>query len=200
MRRFMIFLCIVIGYSFCSSNTSAPIPMSRYLEFARASADWIWDHYDSLLATWRQTLDPKNVFGYRPPPRFLEMATIYATLYEREGNEEYANRAKKDRVIHVGIKRALRMDMVRDWRRPKYTYESGRIQYNKLETNGDFFYTARSGEKLAFTIVNLTKAVYGDHMLLDQKPSLYGLAFDGSPDAPGVGKVRYWRDEIKLRY
>lgn len=104
-----------------------------------------------------------------------------------------------DRIIHIGVKRNLRMDMVRDWRRPKYTYEAGRIQYNKLETNGDFFYTARTGKTLAFTIVNLTKAVYGDRVLFDQKPSLYGLAFDGSPDAPGVGKVRYWRDEVELK-
>lgn len=105
----------------------------------------------------------------------------------------------KGRIIQVGVKRDLRMDMVRDWRRPKYTYESGRIQYDDMETNGDFFYTARTGKKLAFTVVNLTKAVYENHVLFNQVLSLYGLAFDGSPDRAGVGKVRYWRDEVVLK-
>ncbi len=103
------------------------------------------------------------------------------------------------RIIQVGMKQDLRMDMIRDWRRPKYTYESGRIRYDQLETNGDFFFTARSGKKLAYTIVNLTRAVYRDQILYNQMPSQYGLAFDGGPDQPGVGKVRYWRDEVEIK-
>jgi len=45
-----------------------------------------------------------------------------------------------DKKIIIGAKRDLRMDMVRDWRRPKYTYQSGRIGYGDLETNGDFLF------------------------------------------------------------
>ena len=104
-----------------------------------------------------------------------------------------------DRIIRLGVKRDLRMDMIRDWRRPKYTYESGCIRYGAFESNGDFFFTALEGKTLAYTVVNLTKAVYGDRILFEQLPSSYGLAFDGSPDAPGVGKVRYWRDRINLK-
>jgi len=50
----------------------------------------------------------------------------------------------KDRTIQVVIKCDLRMDMIRDYRRPKYAYESGKIQYGKMETNTDFFYTNRT--------------------------------------------------------
>jgi len=101
--------------------------------------------------------------------------------------------------IIIGAKRDLRMDMVRDWRRPKYTYESGRIGYGGLETNGDFLFAIKQGNKLAYTAVNLTKIKYKDRWLLEPKPAQFGLAFDGSPDAPGVGKLRYWRDEVEIK-
>ena len=103
-----------------------------------------------------------------------------------------------ERVITVGAKRDLRMDMIRDWRRPKYTYDAGKIQYGDFETNGDFLFSVRSGNKLAYTVVNLIKAKYGDQVLFDQNPALFGLNFDASPDGPGIGKVRYWRDEVVL--
>jgi len=102
------------------------------------------------------------------------------------------------RLISIGVKRDLRMDIARDWRRPRYTYEAGRIAYGALETNGDFFFATREANKLAFTVVNLTRATYGEQILFDQGPSMFGLAFDGSPDKEGVGKVRYWRDTVEL--
>jgi hypothetical protein len=100
------------------------------------------------------------------------------------------------RTIGIGAKRDLRMDMVRDWRRPRYTWEAGRIRYGAMETNGDFFFYALEGGKLDYTVVNMTRAVYGGrHVLFDQQPSFFGLAFDGSPDQAGIGKVRYWRGQ-----
>jgi hypothetical protein len=103
-----------------------------------------------------------------------------------------------ERLLSLGIKENLRMDMVRDWRRPRYTYASGRIGFGPLKTNGDFFYTERSGKDLAYTVVNLTKAVYGEQVLFSQPSAFFGLAFDGSPDAAGIGKARYWRDRVTL--
>jgi len=104
-----------------------------------------------------------------------------------------------DRKIIIGAKRDLRMDMVRDWRRPKYTYESGRIGYGVLETNGDFLFATMQGNKLAYTAVNLINIKYKNQWLLDRKPAQYGLAFDGSPDAAGIGKLRYWRGEVEVK-
>jgi hypothetical protein len=103
-----------------------------------------------------------------------------------------------ERIIHVGVKNDLRMDMFRDYRRPKYTYESGKITYGPLETNGDFFYTERKGNWLNYTVVNLSKAVYKDVILFEQKSGYFGLAFDGSADVSGVAKARYWRDKVEL--
>jgi hypothetical protein len=91
------------------------------------------------------------------------------------------------------------MDMFRDYRRPKYTYESGKITYGPLETNGDFFYTRKQGNTLDYTIVNLSKAIYEGNLLFEQKSGYFGLAFDGSADVSGVGKARYWRDKVILK-
>jgi len=99
----------------------------------------------------------------------------------------------------IGVKTDLRMDMSRDYKRPKYTYAAGKVRYGDLETNGDFLIAAINGTKLDYTIVNLTKAVYGEKTLIESKPWLSGLAFDGSPDAPERGKLRYWRDSVVLR-
>ena len=104
-----------------------------------------------------------------------------------------------DRKVVVGLKRDLRMDMVRDWRRPKYTYAAGRIRYGDFETNADLLFARVKGNTLHYTAVNCTRVDYADRTLWAQKPTLFGLAFDGSPDQPGVAKVRYWRDKVELK-
>jgi hypothetical protein len=104
-----------------------------------------------------------------------------------------------EKIYHVGVKNDLRMDMIRDWRRPRYTYESGKIRFGDMESNGDLVFYSLSGNTLDFTIVNLTRAEFKGKVLVDPKPSFFGLAFDGSPpDRTGIGKLRYWRDTIDL--
>jgi hypothetical protein len=96
----------------------------------------------------------------------------------------------------IAAKSDLRQDIARDFKRPKYTYEAGKVRYGEFETNGDFLFSSFDGSKLSYTIVNLTKALYKNKLLVEAKPWLSGLAFDGSPDSPEQGKLRYWRDEI----
>ena len=131
------------------------------------------------------------------PEKWLDKIKLINTDPEETGLAIEIQDGNKQ--IIVGAKRDLRMDMVRDWRRPKYTYESGRIKYGDIETNGDFLFAVKDGSKLAYTAVNLTKIKYKDKWLLDPKPALFGLAFDGSPDASGVGKLRYWKDLVDIK-
>ena len=88
--------------------------------------------------------------------------------------------------------------MARDWRHPKYTYASGKISLGDIETNGDFVFASLKGSKLDYTIVNLTKAFYKNKVLVEAKSGFFGLAFNGSPETKGVGKLRYWRDEVEI--
>jgi hypothetical protein len=131
------------------------------------------------------------------PEQWLSQIKLMNTEPEEAGLVIEINDGNKQ--IIVGAKQDLRMDMIRDWRRPKYTYEFGSIKYGDIETNGDFLFAIKEGNKLNYTAVNLTKIKYQDQWLLDPKPAQFGLAFDGSPDAPGVGKLRYWRDEVEVK-
>ena len=130
------------------------------------------------------------------PSRWLDKVRFIPTKPERAGLGVEID-SENGRIV-VCAKNDLRMDMARDWRRPRYTYEAGKIGYGDFETNGDFLFASVEGEKLAYTIVNLTKAFFKEKALFEAKSSFYGLAFDASPDKGGLGKLRYWRDEIQL--
>jgi len=99
----------------------------------------------------------------------------------------------------IAAKNDLRQDMSRDSKRPKYTYEAGKWHCGDFETNGDFLFAALEGDGLRYTIVNLTKALFKNKVLMEGKPWLSGLAFDGSPDVQETGKLRYWRDAVNLK-
>jgi hypothetical protein len=110
-----------------------------------------------------------------------------------------------DQTFFVGAKTDLRRDISRDWRRPRYTYDTGKIRLDEFETDGDLIVsslakakTNASRSELSYTIVNLTKALFRDRVLIEAKPSFFGLAFDASPDGPGIGKLRYWREQVDL--
>jgi len=100
-----------------------------------------------------------------------------------------------DREIVVGVKNDLRQDMSRDYRRPRYTYDAGRIKIGPVETDGDFVFAASLGPALDYTIVNLTKALYGGKTLVEAEEEQHGLGYDALPDRAGFGKMRYWREK-----
>jgi hypothetical protein len=132
-----------------------------------------------------------------PPQKWLDKINLLKTQPSRKGMG--IELKSDDRHIVVGVKNDLRMDIARDWRRPRYTYEAGKINFGNFETNGDLLLASIKDEKLSYTIVNLTKATYNNRLLFQAKTSYYGLAFDASPDKGGVGKLRYWRDEVLLK-
>jgi hypothetical protein len=104
-----------------------------------------------------------------------------------------------DREILIGVKSDPRMDISRDWRRPRYTFDAGRIGFGDIETDGDFVFASLSGKRLDYTIVNLTKALFRGAPLIEARDAVCGLAFDGSPDKGGLGKFRYWRDTAVVK-
>jgi hypothetical protein len=101
------------------------------------------------------------------------------------------------RRITVGVKQDLRMDIARDFRRPRYVYDKGKIAYGSLETDGDLLFATEDATDLAYTIVNMTRAERGAQVLFQNGQSFHGLPFDASNEVGGVDKVRYWRDKVK---
>jgi hypothetical protein len=64
---FAILLIIILANQAFSVEI---VPLAKYLDYARAAADWTWNNYDDLIERWKQRFDPESVFGYRPPEIF----------------------------------------------------------------------------------------------------------------------------------
>ena len=93
MKRLLLLLLLIpLGYLSFAQNQ---IPLKKYLEYARSSADYVYNQRDSIVIKWRKTINPEDIFGYRAPGSLLEMAAIYATLYDLEGKKAYAERARE---------------------------------------------------------------------------------------------------------
>jgi len=142
----------------------------------------------SVLVPHRAADDPKAWLG-RVAAAPAEPARGAAGVLIRDG----------DRQIIVGVKTDLRRDMSRDDRRPRYTFAAGRIVVGGLETDGDLIFASDGGGVLAYTIVNLTKALYRGRPLVEAAEGQYGLGYDAQPDRGGIGKMRYWRDRAPSR-
>ncbi|MBD3414154.1 MAG: hypothetical protein GF421_06970 [Candidatus Aminicenantes bacterium] len=130
------------------------------------------------------------------PEVFLDRVTPLAVAPQKAGMG--IKISDHNRVIYTGVKNNLRMDISRDWRRPRYTYEAGKIRWGPLESNGDFVFAVRQKNSLNYTIINLTKALYSDQLLIEVKSDRSGLPFDGSEDKAGKLKLRYWRDSAVI--
>ncbi|RPH38082.1 hypothetical protein EHM92_00975 [bacterium] len=97
----------------------------------------------------------------------------------------------------IGIKLDLERELVRDWRRPMYVYESGKTTYGDFETDGHFLVAAERKDSVWYSVSGATKILYKQSVAHEQPPTLSNLNFDGSPDMPGVGKLRRWEAHLK---
>ncbi|MEW6510635.1 MAG: hypothetical protein AB1428_06700 [Bacteroidota bacterium] len=96
----------------------------------------------------------------------------------------------------LGLKLDLEEELIRDWRRPMYTYESGRTRYGDYETDGHFLIVRESADSTWYSVSGATKVSYRGKVLHEQTPVRSFLNFDGTPDLPGVGKLRRWEGEV----
>ncbi|NND72722.1 MAG: hypothetical protein HKN43_14190 [Rhodothermales bacterium] len=103
----------------------------------------------------------------------------------------------RDKKYTVGAKLDMEYELFRDWRRPMYNYESGKVSYGEYETDAYHLFVVEDDETLHFAVSGVVKIKKGDRVLHEQFPAEFGLAFDGSPDKPGIGKLRYWEEEVE---
>lgn len=96
----------------------------------------------------------------------------------------------------IGAKLDMQAEIFRDWRRPKYDYDSGKTRYGDYETDAYHLFVVETDKKIHYAMTGAVKIKYKDRVLYEQFPAEFGLNFDGSPDLPGVGKLRYWEEEI----
>ncbi len=131
MAKILILLIAVLPLNKLFAVES--VPRAKYLGYARASADYVWNNYDDIIKKWQDNFDPENVFGYRPPGGLLEMAVIYSELFKLEKTTEYRDRAKKV-LLTYGEYRSLYPEKVI---KKRCDYEDG------VPALPDFFTTMR---------------------------------------------------------
>lgn len=103
---------------------------------------------------------------------------------------------KNDKKYLIGTKLDLQAELIRDWRRPMYNYDSGKVRYGDYETDAFNLFVVEDRQNIHYAIAGAVKIMYKDRVLHEQLPAEFGLNFDGSPDLPGIGKLRYWEEEV----
>ncbi len=106
-----------------------------------------------------------------------------------DGGKEYYVCSKLDRMIDIHYQD----------RRPQYDYEHGKVQYGEFETDAQQLFAVLEKDMLKFTSVYCVKLTYKNQILFEQKPVDFGLQYTDGVDRPGIGKLRYWQDEIKIK-
>ncbi|MCG8606614.1 hypothetical protein MJD09_16725 [bacterium] len=97
----------------------------------------------------------------------------------------------------IGAKLDMQKELIRDWRRPMYTYDSGKVRYGDYETDAYHLFVVEDTQSIHYAITGAVKITHRGEILHEQFPAKFGLNFDGSPDEPGTGKLRYWEEEVK---
>lgn len=95
----------------------------------------------------------------------------------------------------LGMKMDLQADLVRDWRRPMYTYETGQVRFGDFTTDAMTLFAVMDPRKVRYGMVVGSKVMYKGRVLHEQGAMECDLAFDGSRPQSGVIKLRYWEGE-----
>jgi hypothetical protein len=96
----------------------------------------------------------------------------------------------------IGAKLDLQAELIRDWRRPMYDYESGKTVYGEYETDAHNLLVVEDRTSIDYAMVDGVKVRRGDRVLHEQAPVEFNLNFDGTAPLPGRGKVRFWEERL----
>ncbi|MGB2958241.1 MAG: hypothetical protein WBD30_05100, partial [Bacteroidota bacterium] len=103
----------------------------------------------------------------------------------------------KGKEYILGARLDMEGALARDWARPMYTYESGKMHYGDYTTDGHALFAVEDAKTIDYVMVGGTRIEYKGNVLHAQYPVHSGLRFDGSPDGKGTGKVRYWQEKVE---
>ncbi|MFH0945021.1 MAG: hypothetical protein V2A76_07470 [Planctomycetota bacterium] len=98
----------------------------------------------------------------------------------------------------IGIKTDLDQDVLTENVRPRYTFESGKVQYGPFCTDAGFLHARRNGKTLSWSAANLVKLLHDGRTLFAARTNTYALEPDDLGTGYGPMKWRYWEDEVTL--
>jgi hypothetical protein len=96
-----------------------------------------------------------------------------------------------EKTYLVGMKMDYYADLVRDWRRPMYTYETGKVTFGDFTTDAMTLFAVLDRKTVRYGMVVGSKIEYKGRTVHEQGAAECDLAFDGSAPQPGVWKLRY---------
>ena len=94
-----------------------------------------------------------------------------------------------------GIKTDLDRDVLQEDIRPRYNYESGRVDYGPYQTDADFSYVTKSRGRRYYAATNFVRMDVDGETIFDAPASQYFQVW-GRSDHVGVSKWRRWDGEF----
>ncbi|MGB0430739.1 MAG: hypothetical protein ACPGLV_09715 [Bacteroidia bacterium] len=102
-----------------------------------------------------------------------------------------ALKAKINNQTHIiAHKLDLNADNIRDWPKPTYTYNSGKIAAFGFESDANHFYVNNNANALHYYSINCTKFISGTDTLFEQPKNTNEFRTDGKPATADAWKVR----------
>ncbi|MCI0495245.1 hypothetical protein L0Z72_09550 [candidate division KSB1 bacterium] len=135
------------------------------------------ESFVTILYPIERGTDPKNI-----------VERFKLGIVEKDGIEI---EVKGDERNIYGFKLDLDMDLLKEDIRPRYNYDSGKINYGDVETDADVFFVNDKNGKAYFSATNLVKFVYKNEVLFDTPESQFFQVW-GKSDLKGRAKWRRW--------
>lgn len=93
-------------------------------------------------------------------------------------------------TFYICHKLDLAADSVRNWPRPKYTYESGEISIKEYSSDANFMFISKNKNNDYFNAVNCTKVLRNGKTLFEQPKVSNEFRTDGAESTADAWKVR----------
>ncbi len=101
--------------------------------------------------------------------------------------------------VSVCAKTDLLRDILTANKRPRYTFDSGKVNYGPFATDASFFFARRGGDSLHWAGMHLVGVRYEGQELFMAPSNTFTLEPDDWATGLGPSKYRYWEDRIDLR-
>ena len=137
-----------------------------------------------------------------PVPREDTEASVVENIRVLEPPEERAGIGVVLEIggeeIFVGSKTDLDYGILAANRRPRYTFESGKVGYGPFETDADFFFARIADGELTWGGTNLVGMRFQDQELFASRWNTFTLEPDDWATGLGAGKWRYWEGSREI--
>ncbi|MFH1763652.1 MAG: hypothetical protein ABIF09_05605, partial [Gemmatimonadota bacterium] len=158
--------------------------------------------YEALASHYLEGQVESFVTVLSPVPREGSHASPAATIRVIETPEERAGIGVMLEVggeeIWVAAKTDLDYGILAANKRPRYTFESGKVTYGPFATDADFFLARLRGGRLEWAGTNLVGVRYQAREIFAAPWSTFTLEPDDWATGVGAPKWRFWSDVVEV--